>query len=180
MFCHLGSYDVFLLHFDDTHAFYTICETYTLLYTNICLHIYVDTYLHRRSEKKRMHVNQSKDNQFFWLIQWKLETFYTEVWKNIFFQLLMSQLAVFCELMSKLGRTIGNSSSYYKPSCVKIVQVIHGRKVWLDYSVAVHAHLTASILQWFCFFSNACISFTAHLFTMSPMKAIFLRFEVLL
>lgn len=92
----------------------------------------------------------------------------------------MSQLAVFCEWMSKPCRTVGNSNSYYKPSCVKIVQIIHGWKIWLDCYVTVHARLTTSILQWFCFFSNAYILFTAHVFTVSPMKATFLWFLVLL
>lgn len=112
------------------HILHNVWNTYTF-YTNGFIHIYVCTYLHRerKEEKETMHVTKGKIISFSALCNGNNRNiFYSEVWKNIFFQLLMSQLAVFCEWMSKLDRTIGNSNSYYKPPHAKT----HGWKILFD------------------------------------------------
>lgn len=66
---------IFTAFWWNSHLLHNMWNTYTFKYKYMYAYICRYVFTQKKSEKKRMRVNQSKDNQFFWLIQWKLETY---------------------------------------------------------------------------------------------------------
>lgn len=131
LFFSLGSHDIFFTVFGwKSCILQNVWNTYALIHKHI--HICVDICT-QRDKKERVDVcYESKDNQLPWLMKWKQQKpILSSGLKKVFLQLLMFQMTVFCEWMSKSGRAIRNLNSYNKLPCVKTVE-IEESSTWVE------------------------------------------------
>lgn len=66
---------IFTAFWWNSHILHNMWNIYTFIYKYMYAYICRYIFTQKKWDKKRMRVNQSKDNQFFWLIQWKLEMY---------------------------------------------------------------------------------------------------------